>query len=324
MNPVQALRSSVKRWRQMHALRVYFARQRLIPRPCPLCGSPTPELLVRGDRDFIGISTSQCPRCGFIFSAPYYTPAVIAEFYQERYRSQYKNQPDPRGLSDLQGYLRERAEFYGLWLARRQLLPGAGGGMLDVGCGDGTLLLSLRDRRPDLRLAGVEPTVSFARHLGDERGLEIASALDGLAIGQRFELVTLVHVLEHVQDPVGLLQEVRGRLEESGRVYVDVPDVGSHSSLMDLHLAHCNHFSVHTLGLALSLAGYRVIEAAAHRPPTLPPSLFAIAEVDDSAPGATVLPDPDAVTLANRVRAIEVSRFGHWRRRAAARLGRPE
>ena len=163
--------------------------------------------------------------------------------------------------------------------------------------------------------------MSFARHLGGERGLTIASALDELGTGQCFDLATLVHVLEHVQDPVALLRQVRGRLGASGRLYVDVPDVAEHSSLMDLHLAHCNHFSAHTLGLALGLAGYRVIEAASHRPPTLPPSLFAVATVDQAPPPvAMVVPDPDAVTLANRVRAIEVGRIAHWRRNAVARL----
>jgi SAM-dependent methyltransferase len=289
----------------MHSLRRYFAAQPLVRRSCPLCDETGQQLLLRGDRDGIGIRTSQCIRCGFVFSSPYYPAEVIAEFYQERYRRLFKGQADPRGLAVRQTYLRERAEFYIDFLDDQGLLPGANGSVLDAGCGEGTLLRTLHARRPDLHLAGVEPTTAFARHLTEETGIPVATDLAALGEGRRFDLVTLVHVLEHVHDPVAMLRQIAERLTSNGHLYVDVPDLARHSSIIDLHLAHCSHFSRHTLGAALARAGLKVVDVVQHRPPTLPPSLYAVAVSGGQSAGLTVPPDPERDVYASRIRSID-------------------
>jgi 2-polyprenyl-3-methyl-5-hydroxy-6-metoxy-1,4-benzoquinol methylase len=304
MNPVRAALNSFRRWQQIRTLRRHFAGKPLVQRSCPLCDQTGQRLLLRGDRDAIGIRTSQCTACGFVFTSPYYRPEVISEFYQERYRSLFKGQPDPRGLALRQSYLRERADFYFDFLTGQGLLPRAGGAVLDAGCGEGTLLRTLHARRPDLQLAGVEPTIAFARHLAVATGLQVASSLGALPEGQRFDLVMLVHVLEHVHDPVALLRQIADRLGPYGRLYVDVPDLAMHSGIMDLHLAHCNHFSRHTLGAALIRAGLEALQVVQHRPPTLPPSLYAVA-IRGAGPAVTVPPDPEGSVHARRIRSID-------------------
>jgi hypothetical protein len=122
-------------------------------------------------------------------------------------------------------------------------------------------------------------------------------------------------VLEHVHDPVSLLHQVGERLRVGGVLYVDVPDVAAHASIQDLHLAHCNHFSVHTLGAALARGGLETLRIMQHRPPTLPPSLFAIARRREV--GATigpVEPDPAGEEHARRVAAIDAGWLSRWRR----------
>jgi 2-polyprenyl-3-methyl-5-hydroxy-6-metoxy-1,4-benzoquinol methylase len=321
MPPVRAVLNALVRWRQMRSLRRFFDRQPLLARSCPLCGETAQRLLLRGDRDAIGIRTAQCAGCGFVFSSPYFPAEVISRFYEDTYRRLFKGQADPRGLAQRQTYLRERAEFYYGFLSRLGLLPGAGGTVLDAGCGEGTLLRTLRANRPDLVLAGVEPTIAFARHLTSETGIPVASDLESLADGQRFDLVTLVHVLEHVHEPVALLRGIAGRLSPDGRLYVDVPDLALHSSIIDLHLAHCNHFSRHTLDAALRRAGLEVVEVVQHRPPTLPPSLYAVAR-PASAASRVVPPDPEAEVYAARIRAIDPGPSSFWVREIQARLRR--
>ncbi len=91
---------------------------------------------------------------------------------------------------------------------RRGLAPAR---TLDVGCGDGALLVELSRRGFGGQLAGVEisgPAAAIARgreeiaavDLFDGRALPIA---DGA-----YELGILSHVLEHVPDPAALLAEV--------------------------------------------------------------------------------------------------------------------
>ena len=322
MNPARAVLGSLRRWHQMRSLRRSFAGQPLARRSCPLCGDAAQRLLLRGDRDFIGVNTSQCTACGFVFSSPHYAPEVISDFYVERYRSLFKGQTDPRDLAVRQTYLAERAGFYVEFLDRAGLLPRSGGAVLDVGCGEGTLLRTLRLRRPDLRLAAVEPSVAFARHLAEDTGIPVVATLDQIPVGQRFDLVTLVHVLEHVHDPVPLLGQAGDRLGGDGRLYVDVPDLAAHASINDLHIAHCSHFSRHTLSAALVRAGLEVVEAIQHRPPTLPPSVYAVAAARRGGIVDVVPPDPDRETYAGRIRNIDPGEPNFWARELRAQLGR--
>ena len=322
MNVLRVIRHLVRRQGQLRSLRRYFARQQLVPRACPLCGHEEVRLLVRGDRDFIGIETSQCRRCGFVFSSPYYPAEVISSFYREGYRTLFKGQTDPRGLAVRQGYLRERAAFFVSFFEEQGILPLPDGNVLDVGCGEGTILRSLQQRFPRLRLGGVEPTVSFARHLAEDTGIPVVERIGEIGDGARYDLAFSIHVVEHVHDPVSLLREIRERLSPEGRLYVDVPDLGMHHSINDLHLAHCNHFSAHTLSTALQLAGLVSERVVRHRPPTLPPSIFAVARrAGPSDLSGAALPDPEAEAHARRVARIDTRRAAFWARRLKERVG---
>jgi 2-polyprenyl-3-methyl-5-hydroxy-6-metoxy-1,4-benzoquinol methylase len=312
-------RNVFDRWRQVHTLRDYFAAQPLERRPCPLCGSSELRLLIRGDRDFLGIHTSQCVHCGFILSSPFYSPETVSDFYRERYRALFKGQPDPHDLAHRHAYLRERADFYAGFLQQQNVLPPTGGSLLDVGCGEGTLLRTLRERHPDKRFTGVEPTVRYAKHLVEDVGIRVVEDIEKLNPAEQFDTVLLIHVLEHVHDPLKLLKQIGQRVRPGGKVYVDVPDVSTHSSIIDLHLAHCNHFSVHTMTSALRCAGLHPVQVAAHRPPTLPPSIFAIAQCG-TVPGDSGGGDPEAATYGHRVTAIDVSRITLWAKHLRDRL----
>ena len=58
----------------------------------------------------------------------------------------------------------------------------------------------------------------------------------------------MIHVPEHVADPVAMLAGLRELLAPGGPVYIDVPDVAVDSSLKDLHIAHVHHSSATTPG----------------------------------------------------------------------------
>lgn len=319
MGLIRFARNSFNRWLQIETLRRHFSSQRLVSRPCALCGSSRLQLLTRGDRDRLGIHTSQCLDCGFIMSSPFYSADTVAEFYRERYRALFKGQPDPTDLAQRHRYLRERADFYAPFLAEHGMVPPVGGHLLDVGCGEGTLLRTLRERHPGISLIGVEPSVAYADHLIRDAGIQVVDDITRLDPAQRFDAILLIHVLEHVHDPLSLLQQIGQRLRPGGKVYVDVPDVGAHATIIDLHLAHCNHFSSHTLDSALRRSGMLPLELMSHRPPTLPPSIFAIARVDAGLNGSGV-PDPHAEAYARRVSGIRVGHVESWARRVTDRL----
>lgn len=75
--------------------------------------------------------------------------------------------------------------------------------LLDVGCGDGKLARSLLDKRPDLRIEGVDVLVR------DRVWLPV-QAFDGKSLpypASSFDGAMLIDVLHHTRDPLALLRE---------------------------------------------------------------------------------------------------------------------
>jgi SAM-dependent methyltransferase len=97
--------------------------------------------------------------------------------------------------------------------------------VLDIGCGNGALLDRL-SRRGAGRLVGVEPSeglIALARrlhpHLEIVRGTgEAIADIDG-----RFDTVTMIDVLEHIEDDRGQLRLIHRRLKPGGQLIVLVP-----------------------------------------------------------------------------------------------------
>ncbi|MGA9859648.1 MAG: class I SAM-dependent methyltransferase [Solirubrobacteraceae bacterium] len=109
-----------------------------------------------------------------------------------------------------------------------QLLARAGrrapGAVLEVGCGDGAVLAELGRRGLGPDLVGVEVSSSAAELAASRPEIDRVQTFDGVRLpfaDASFELVLATHVLEHVEDPLGLLREMRR--VASALVFVEVP-----------------------------------------------------------------------------------------------------
>ena len=122
---------------------------------------------------------------------------------------------------------------------RRELvsfLPSTTTSVLDVGCGRGGFAASVRERFPDARLVGVEP-VAEAAQLASEHFDEVhVGELASVPVGERFDVVAFVDVLEHVVDPWSVLELAAGRLTPSGVIVSSIPNVRNWFVVADLAL----------------------------------------------------------------------------------------
>lgn len=124
------------------------------------------------------------------------------------------------------------------------------GHLLDVGCGNGELLRSFGRSYPKWVLAGSEQNDRFRKEV--EGISNVASFYsDSLEnIDGQFDLITLLHVLEHVSEPIYMLEQLKKKLAPDGLLIIEVPNFLENA--FDLVVAdHCSHFIPETL-VALS------------------------------------------------------------------------
>lgn len=131
--------------------------------------------------------------------------------------------------------------------------------IIDIGCARGGMMDALK-RAGFTNLTGLDPSKECANEAAD-RGHKIVVAKLGDPIGRTFDLAILSHVLEHVEDVLGSLSSVLRMLTPDGHLYVEVPDVASHTAshpMLEFNSEHINHFTKDTLRLALEKSGFYV------------------------------------------------------------------
>lgn len=104
----------------------------------------------------------------------------------------------------------------------------AAGRVVDVGCGGGELLAALGEAWRDSTLYGVDVAASRLRAAGSiARRVRWIDADLGAAlplVDRAFEVVFCTEVLEHLEDPVRGLRELRRVLVPGGRLVLSVPN----------------------------------------------------------------------------------------------------
>ena len=105
-----------------------------------------------------------------------------------------------------------------------------GGRFLDIGVGEGKLLLSAKNKF--IHTYGIDISKIRIQNLKKNEGYRTCN-LSVQSIGDKttfhkdfFDTVTLVAVLEHVFDPNRVLENIREILKPDGRLYIEVPNIG--------------------------------------------------------------------------------------------------
>ena len=228
---------------------------------CPLCGAGASDLFDR--RLFHGepVTNRLCQGCGFVFQSPRMTQERLDQFYMREYRQLYQGDAGPV-TKDLDAQTARGAHLlaflqsHGVMRLSRHL---------DIGASAGLLLKAIRSGY-QCESVGVEPGLAY-REASQKAGLQVYPRLEDLPERGKncFDLVSLIHVLEHLPDPVGTLSQLRqDRLVQGGWLLIEVPNLYCHDCFEVAHLAS---FSRHSLTQTLSKAGYHVRVISMHGRP---------------------------------------------------------
>lgn len=172
---------------------------------CPICDRAPVEFAV----DYQGFHLCRCPECGLQFQSPRLSFDDLADkVYTEEYC------PGHEESANETAYARQVKNF--------ESLIGKKGGVLDVGCGNGSFLVYAKQNGwetfgADIRLS--PETASLTCPLFEGRLTDIDFC------GRGFDVIRFNHVLEHLQNPLIELARCRELLNPGGIVFVGVPNI---------------------------------------------------------------------------------------------------
>ncbi len=236
---------------------------------CPICAgagvqplnSAGPRVLAGDFRQASGwIDNVQCEHCGFGWNRSMMGDGELAAFYSQYAKKVHS--PDEDDLlfgpsaADTETLTTNQARFVAGYVQSRR------GRVLDIGCGKGAFLQAFTALKPGWTPIGVEPSHEEAALARRHPAVEIHEGMFGdVAFAPRtFDLVTIMHVLEHVARPDQLLRQVHATLKPGGLLFVEVPNVLDSNMFYDLLLVeHLYHFCPETLRRLLMREGFEVI-----------------------------------------------------------------
>ena len=233
---------------------------------CIACGSP--EILPMGKREKDGIKYNiwKCKACGCGFL----NPRPTREWLEMIYSKSGHGLTAPISFDDVLAAEREypnaTVDAARLVGRAKELLPEEKGlTALDIGSGYG--FFTAAALRAGFQVTAVNPSGWENNVFQQMNGFRpIESFFEDVDFTQQFDLVILSQVLEHIDEPLGMLSRVRSILSPHGIVAIAVPNFDSYWVKIFKRDGgviwvpeHLNCFSKKSLTMLLSRAGFDVV-----------------------------------------------------------------
>jgi 2-polyprenyl-3-methyl-5-hydroxy-6-metoxy-1,4-benzoquinol methylase len=214
---------------------------------CCLCGDLLGRLVARKDaKSKADLIIQMCESCGLVQQRDIPSDHELRSYYSHHYRSDYKKTHVPK-LKYI--YRAGRAAKHRLdFLCQAQGLsfpPGAK--WLDIGAGGGEVVYAARQRGFDAQ--GLEPNEGYSDFARQHYDVVVrTSHLDQIQ-GEKYDIVSLFHVLEHMPSPMVAFDKLASLMNESGTLIIEVPNIEqSDASPANIFFkAHLFYFSAATL-----------------------------------------------------------------------------
>lgn len=221
------------------------------PGLCPICRSGSKSHFLDAACPRRGITTEysyyKCLDCGMVYLDPPLTDQELADCYDSSYEEEWGNTRS----------MKQKVEHF----LTKRLPVDPPGKLLDVGCGGGAYLSYAENLGWDV--TGLDPWADNFAGQDKHPAVLNVSLKDADFPENSFDVVTMWWIIEHYQDPLEELQNIRKVLKPNGTLAISTCNIDSLEARLFgrywHHLAapeHCALFSTDTIKLILDKAGF--------------------------------------------------------------------
>ena len=219
---------------------------------CPWCGSEKAQINLWLKDEFLSkedFHICECLSCGLLYTMPRPNKEKIGEYYKsEEY---YSHQENKKGfIPRLYESVKKVNLKHKYNLATQGLNVGK---MLDIGCGVGDFLHTAEEH--GWKCTGVEPSEDAKAIAKTKTKADIinSEAIEKIPDAS-FDLITMWHVLEHVDDLKWQIEQLHRLTKTKGRIVIAVPNYKSYDGQYYKELwaaydvpRHLSHFNKNVL-----------------------------------------------------------------------------
>lgn len=229
---------------------------------CPFCSSQNIARVLASKDYFLTskeFNVDRCNACGITFTNPIPSDSETPTYYQS---DNYLSHGGKNSSLFYNVYKLVRA-FSLKWKTKIvSEAIGEKGSIMDYGCGTGDFLLTCKGK--GYQVFGVEPSTKAREDATAKLGQKVASNLSSVS-EKNFDIITLWHVLEHVQDIATTIETLKTYLSDKGTLLIAVPNhksydakhYGKYWAAYDLP-RHLWHFDQKTMLTVLDKTGLTV------------------------------------------------------------------
>jgi len=155
------------------------------------------------------------------------------------------------------GSCNARSSILAQWLNEKiKISDDENAALLDIGCGNGAFLQEMAARRNNFSLFGQEVNTKNRSKIEAIKNTSFTEKTIN-QIDKEFDIISMIHVLEHIPNPLKFLKAARNKLKINGALLIQVPNL--EESPFDLLIFdHCTHFNQRSLSNLLMSAGFKI------------------------------------------------------------------
>lgn len=231
---------------------------------CPICQSQHIESFLEAkDYTVSGefFKIVQCRSCDFLFTNPRPLAKEAGKYYQSETYISHSNTKEGI-VNKLYHWVRNFTLQQKINWIRSYKNSNT---LLDIGCGNGHFLQACQSAGWDVRGMELDPqTAAKATVLTKAK---IAGKLSEIEAQEKFQIISLWHVLEHVYELDEYFTFFKKHLNENGKLLIAVPNPKSHDAeKFKSHWAaydvprHIHHFTPKTIQFLASKYGFKLVK----------------------------------------------------------------